>query len=66
MPEKTRKVHDAIAGAAVTLGVVLGFQVAPVWFWLSGIVGVLMIQSAFTGFCPVYFILGKLGMPCKS
>jgi len=60
--QRTRKIHDGIVGLVITLGVVLGFQTNPRWFWLPGIIGALMIQSAFTGFCPVYFLLGKCGL----
>ncbi|MSU61976.1 MAG: DUF2892 domain-containing protein [Pedosphaera sp.] len=31
------------------------------WLWLAAFVGVNLIQSAFTGFCPAEIILGKLG-----
>jgi hypothetical protein len=59
---RTRNIHDGIVGVVITLGVLLGFQSNPTWFWLPGIIGALMIQSAFTGFCPVYFLLGKCGL----
>jgi Inner membrane protein YgaP-like, transmembrane domain len=59
---KTRNIHDGIVGAVITVGVLLGVFSNPLWFWLPGIVGVLMIQSAFTGFCPVYFLLGRCGL----
>jgi len=62
MTQKTRRIHDGIAGALIVLGVFMGFNVNPGWFWLSGAIGILMIQSAFTGFCPVYFVLGKCGL----
>lgn len=55
-----RRVHDGIVGALITLGVALGYWMAPVWLLLPGVVGILMIQSAFTGFCPVYFTLDRL------
>ena len=55
--------HDGIVGAVITLGVLLGYFVAPVWLLLPGIIGVTLIQSAFTGFCPVYYTLDKLGTP---
>jgi hypothetical protein len=58
---RTRNIHDGIVGLVITLGVVLGFQSNANWFWLPGIIGALMIQNAFTGFCPVYFLLGKCG-----
>lgn len=62
MTEKTRRIHDGIVGALLVLGVVLGFKVNPVLFFGPGLVGGLMIVSAFTGFCPVYFTLGKYGL----
>ena len=52
-----RKVHDGTIGAVITLGVVLGYFSAPVWFLLPGIIGVTLLQSAFTGFCPVFYTL---------
>lgn len=55
-----RKVHDGIAGALITLGVLLGHYVDPLWLLLPGILGVTLLQSAFTGFCPVYFTLDKI------
>jgi hypothetical protein len=53
--------HDGIAGALILLGTLLGYLGNPLWLLLPGAVGALMLQSAFTGFCPVYFTLGKLG-----
>ena len=52
--------HDGIAGALILLGCVLAYFVHPGWLVLPGAVGFLMLQSAFSGFCPVYFTLGKL------
>ena len=57
-----RRVHDGIVGVLITLGVALGYWVAIEWLWLPGIVGLLLIQSTFTGFCPVYFILDRMGV----
>lgn len=31
------------------------------WLWLTGFVGLNLLQSAFTGFCPLAMILKKLG-----
>jgi len=55
-----RRIHDGLVGALVTLGVVLGFYLNPLWLLLPGIIGVALIQSAFTGFCPVYYTLDKM------
>jgi hypothetical protein len=59
MGENTR-LHDGIAGALIPLGTLLGYYINPLWLLLPGIVSALMLQSAFSGFCPVYFTLGKL------
>ena len=55
-----RRIHDGIAGALITIGLILGYSVADGWYLLSLIIGLLMIQSSFTSFCPVYFTLDKL------
>ncbi len=59
------KIHDGIVGALIILSIVLGYNVDARFFALAGIVGGLMVLSAFTGFCPVYFILNKC-MPCQD
>lgn len=57
-----RRVHDGIAGAFVTPGVLLGYLVSPLWLWVPGLLGLTLLQSAFTGFCPVYYTLDKIGL----
>lgn len=57
-----RRVHDGIAGAVITLGVLLGYFVSPSWLLVPGLLGVVLVQSAFTGFCPVYYALDKIGV----
>lgn len=32
------------------------------WLWLTGFAGLNLLQSAFTGFCPLAMILKKLGV----
>ena len=64
--DRRRRVHDGIVGIVVTLGTALGYWVAPVWLLLPGVVGVLLIQSWFTGFCPVYYTLDRLGVGGRS
>ena len=58
-----RRIHDGIAGAVVTIWVALGQWSNPLWLLVPGLLGVTLVQSAFTGFCPVYFILDR---PCKT
>jgi hypothetical protein len=50
-----------VAGTFVLLSLALGIWVNPWWFAFTAFVGVNLIQSAFTGFCPAAMILGKLG-----
>lgn len=57
-----RKLHDGIVGALIAGGVALGYWVSPAWLWLPGLVGLALVQSAFTGFCPVYYTLDRLNV----
>jgi hypothetical protein len=57
--KRKRQLHDGIAGALITAGVALGYYVNPGWLLLPGILGVTLLQSGFTGFCPVYYILDR-------
>jgi DUF2892 family protein len=55
-----RRIHDAIVGLLVTAGVVLGHYVNTPWLILPAAIGLTLIQSGLTGFCPVYFVLDRL------
>lgn len=46
----------------VLASLTLGLTISPWWFALTGFVGVNLIQSAFTGFCPAASLLRKLGL----
>lgn len=52
----------AFAGTVVLASLGLGIAVSPNWFWLTAFVGANLLQSAFTGFCPLAMILKKLGV----
>jgi hypothetical protein len=54
------KLHDGIIGALITTSVALAWFVDPRWMWLAGLTAVIMISSAFTGFCPVHWAISKL------
>lgn len=59
------KLENAIrimAGSMVLLGLALAHWVSLYWLWLCVFVGVNLIQSALTGFCPAEFILRKMGV----
>jgi hypothetical protein len=50
-----------LAGSMVLLSVALVHFVSPWWLLLTCFVGLNLIQSALTGFCPPTIILTKLG-----
>ena len=52
----------AFAGAVVLLGLTLGVLVNPWWLLLTAFVGLNLLQSAFTGFCPLARILKSFGV----
>jgi len=58
---KTESVVRVLAGSMTLLSVALAHFVSPWWLLLTCFVGVNLIQSAFTGFCPPTLLLGKLG-----
>jgi hypothetical protein len=52
-----------VAGTFVLLSIALGSWAHPGWFLFTAFVGVNLLQSAFTGTCPMFWFLKKLGMP---
>lgn len=51
-----------VAGCMLMLSLILTTWVHPGFVWLSVFVGVNLIQSAFTGFCPAAMLLKRLGL----
>lgn len=51
-----------IAGVFVLISVGLGLWVSPWFFALTAFVGLNLLQSAFTGWCPMMWVLGKAGV----
>ncbi len=52
-----------IAGTFVLLSVVLGWFVHPAFFLFTAFVGANLLQSAFTGTCPMMVLLRRVGVP---
>ncbi len=50
------------AGAFVLASLLLARYHSPYWLWFTAFVGFNLLQSSFTGFCPLEIILGKLGV----
>lgn len=51
----------AVAGSFILLSLALSQWHSPNWLWFTAFVGLNLLQSAFTGFCPLAIILKKLG-----
>ena len=49
-----------LAGSLILISLVLGLLVSPWWFILAGFVGLNLVQSAFTSFCPAELIFKKI------
>jgi len=52
----------AMAGAVVLLSLALGYWVNPYWYLFTAFVGLNLLQSAFTKWCPAMAIFRKLGL----
>jgi hypothetical protein len=51
-----------IAGIFVLTAVILGAMVHPYWNYFAAFVTLNLVQSAFTGWCPMMALLRKLGV----
>lgn len=51
----------AFAGFAILLSLVLSQYHSHYWLYFTAFVGLNLLQSAFTGFCPLAVILKKFG-----
>ena len=61
------KIIRRFAGTFVLASLALGWLVSPVWFLFTAFVGVNLLQSSFTNFCPLETILARFGvLGCHS
>ena len=51
-----------IAGSFVFISMLLGIYVNSWWFLFTGFVALNLVQSAFTRWCPMMWILSKAGL----
>jgi Inner membrane protein YgaP-like, transmembrane domain len=54
------RITRGVAGVFVLLSVSLGYFVNPWWFAFTAFVGLNLLQSAFTDWCPMLALLRKL------
>ncbi|AHM02938.1 Rhodanese-related protein sulfurtransferase [Roseibacterium elongatum DSM 19469] len=52
----------AFAGVMILLSVALTVWVSPLFMWFTVFIGLNMLQSAFTGWCPAVIVFKKLGV----
>ena len=52
----------AYAGVMILASVVLVYLVSPWWLLLTAFVGLNLLQSSVTGFCPAAIVFRKLGL----
>jgi hypothetical protein len=56
------KIVIAVAGSFILISLLLAHFHSENWLWFTAFVGANLLQSAFTGFCPMAMILKKLGV----
>jgi hypothetical protein len=52
----------AFAGSVILLSAILSVIHSPYWLFFTGFVGLNLLQSSLTGFCPLAVILKKVGV----
>jgi hypothetical protein len=51
-----------IAGTLLLTSLLLAYYVHPNWLWFTAFIGANLLQSAFTNWCPMMWILNRLGV----
>mgnify|MGYP003639554932 CR=1 FL=1 len=59
---KTESFIRLLAGTFILISLGLAQVVSPWWQLFTGFIGLNLIQSTFTGFCPPTWLLGRLGL----
>ena len=52
----------AVAGGFILLSIILSLIHSPYWLFFTAFVGANLLQSSFTGFCPMAIVLKKIGV----
>ncbi len=60
------RIVRAVAGTLVLASILLTYLVSMNWLWLGIFVGVNLLQSSFTKFCPLEKILDAAGVEGKA
>ncbi|MBS1742081.1 MAG: DUF2892 domain-containing protein [Bacteroidetes bacterium] len=60
------RIVRAVAGSFILISVMLAVFVHSNWLFMTAFVGVNLLQSSFTKFCPLNFILDKMGVKDRN
>ena len=52
----------AFAGTMILISLLLSLSISPYWLILAAFVGLNLLQSAFSGFCPLAMLLKRFGV----
>lgn len=55
-----------LAGVMVLASLALARWISPDWLWLTALVGLNLLQSAFTNWCPAMSIFQWMGLPTAA
>ena len=67
MATRTEMIVRRFAGVFVLASLALGWWVHPGWFLFTAFVGLNLLQSSFTGFCPLERVLTRFSLfGCRS
>lgn len=56
------RIIRAVAGSFVLLSLLLAQYHSRYWLWFTAFVGLNLLQSSFTGFCPLERVLRRFGV----
>jgi DUF2892 family protein len=62
MATRSELIVRRFAGTFVLVSLALGWWVHPGWFLFTAFVGLNLLQSSFTGFCPLERMLMRFGL----
>ena len=60
------RIVRAVAGSLVLVSIILAHYISLYWLWLTAFVGLNLLQSSFTRFCPLEKILDRLGVKTQN
>ena len=55
-----------MAGIMIMISLALAHYLSPCWLWLNAFVGLNLLQSAFTKWCPAITIFRRMGLREES